>query len=575
MGAPWSRTKAARRVQSPDEAWAREIRMRLIADAHPWQRDAILDPHELVSMRVGRGGAKTTTKRARAIIKLTALRDQHIGFAATSKDQAHDLMWGAFKRACDALGMRSQTTNVTTKQPDMHYLDSKLVATCLRTGSVYKLRGVEDKRDAEKFRGFPQSEFAIDEAGSQPPELLRYLIEDCVQPRIGEAMNVRFLDDEGDQIEIVRGGCIVMGSTPPAQLGGLFYEATKPSGELHRPYRERAERTAEWSSHEWTLADVVALDDAEQKFPALWHLWLKALKRKEDKGWADDHPVWCREYLGRWAADYSTTVFRFHPDRNLWAPYGDRKIDGIPQLKAAIRALPSDVGQWRYVVTMDNGGTRDPYAANVFAFAPADPDRRLFHVFCHEGRPNGVKPFAEMLVGEEAVKRILNQQDPEPYGGIFAVIGWPDGLEFDADQAVIDELGNVYGIACKKSDRKFDYKFGAVELVNGDLMADKRIQILAGTPLHEQIMSLRWKQDEHERLKEDPGQANHCTDCLIYAHRLVANLYESGQVGHEVAAKQAAPTKRVEDPPEEPEIDQDLLSDGRYDDYDDGDWGNY
>jgi hypothetical protein len=115
---------------------------------------------------------------------------------------------------------------------------------------------------------------------------------------------------------------------------------------------------------------------------------------------------------------------------------------------------------------MDSGGTRDPFAMNVFAFAPADPWRRLIHVFWLEKMRMHGKPIAEMLIGP----------DPEthpgtPRGGVFSVIGWPDVIEFDADQPSIDELANVYGIRAKKCDRRADYKFGAIELVNGDLLA--------------------------------------------------------------------------------------------------------
>lgn len=565
--APWSATRAAKRIITPDDEWARVIRMRILADAHPWQRDGIVDPHELVSFRVGRGGAKTTTKRARAIIKLTTLRNQRIGYAATSKEQARDLNWEPLKRACEAYEIRTSVTNVISKTPDITFTDAQMIATCHRTGSIYKLRGVEDKRDAEKFRGFPQAEFQIDEAGSFPPELLRYLIEDCVQPRIGEAFSIRYLDEIGDQVEITNGGCIVMGSTPPARLVGLFYEATKPSGDMHRPYAEREERNAEWSSHSWTLEDVVKLDDAEAKYPALWHLWLKALERKERKGWADDHPVWCREYLGRWAADFTTTVFKFSPERNLWKPCGDRPLEGMPLLEAALAALPSDVGPFRHVLTMDNGGTRDPFACNVFSFAPADTERRLFHTFCFEKMQHGVRPVSELLVGPAATQRALNGEASDVYDGIFGRIGWPDALEFDADDSTISELANVYGIKCRKADRRADYKFGATELVNGDLMSG-RILVIDRTPLHSQLVELQWRADEYGRLKENPAQANHCTDCLIYAHRLVANLYESGAVTHEAPAK--APAVRHDLDVDEPDADEALLSDAGYSDYDYG-----
>lgn len=552
--------------------------MRIIADAHPWQADAIRDPHELVSMRVGRGGAKTTTERARAIIKLVTLRDQRLGYAATSADQARDLNWAPLIRACDNYGIRSQVTNVVSRPPDVTFTDAKMLLTCHRTNSVYKLRGVEDRKDAEKFRGFPQAEFQIDEAGSFPPELLAYLIGDCVQPRIGEALNIRYLDDDGDQIEVVSGGCVVMGSTPPAQLMGIFFEATKPGGDMHRPYSERAHREAVWSSHSWTLRQVVELEDSE-RFPALLALWTAALKRKADNRWGDDNPTWRREYLGEWTADNTTTVFRLDPTRNIWRPSGDRMLDGMLMLEQSLRSLPGDIGECHYVVAIDAGGTRDPYACNVFALGAADPMRRMFHVFGVERHGMYARQIAQLLLGQESVSRVMRGDAPEPFDGVFARIGWPSGIVVDGDQALIDELANVYGISAVKADRRADYKFGAIELVNSDLVEGK-ILVIEGSALHAQMAGLQWRADEYGRLKEHPGQPNHCTDCLIYAHRLVASLYESGHVTPSVppAASDVATPQRPSLPdPSDDDMqgsDDGLLSDGGFADYDYDSWGN-
>lgn len=520
---PWARKKAADRLLSPDEEWAADLRRRIIADCHIWQKRAVMDPHEMVSFRVGRGGAKTTTMRARALIKLITLHRARLGYAANSKEQARDLMWDKLKESCEAYGVMDEFT----------FLDAPMQMTCRRTGSIYKLRGVEDKRDAEKFRGFTQAEFQIDEAGSFPPDLLHYLVYECVQPRIGESPSLRFLDDEGVSVHIGttahdRGGCIVMGSTPPAQMSGLFYDATREGSEIHRPYdlRDREDlANVEWSSHAWTMADVMKLPDAALRYEKLVANWQAAIVRKEKKGWGDDHPTWQREYLGNWSADNTTTVFRYKPHKdgqpwNQWTPYGDRFIDGVQGLRAAIEALPKDVKGWSYVVAMDMG-SRDPFACNVFALSASDKEKRIFHVMAFERQNMYAKVIAELLIGPE-----LNASKP---AGVLGVTGWPDGIVIDADQALIDELANVYGIRCKKAEKRADYKFGAVELVNGDLL-EGRIKIIAKSPLESQCATLQWKPDDNGFLKENKAQPNHSSDCLIYAHRLIAGLFESGIV---------------------------------------------
>jgi len=521
--APHAHAKAARRVVSPDEEWAANIRAKIRSDAHPWQLEAIDDPARRISLRVGRGGAKTTTMRARALIKITTLKNQRLGYAATSADQARDLNWDKIKSSCEAYDIRSTPgaawstgSGKKTKgaDPDVSFLDTKMVMTCHRTGSVYRLRGVEDKRDAEKFRGFPQAEFDIDEAGSFPPELLEYLIDQCVAPRLGEAMAL----DGG------RGGCLLLGSTPPSQLRGIFYEVTRHGSARHRPYSQRdSEEYAKWkgfSSHAWTLKDVYDLPNAIDLYPALVANWEQALIEKEEKGWSDDNPIWMREYLGEWSADNTTMVFTYRPFAdvdgesvpwNQWNPHGEQFIEGIEGLKKAIAALPKLNGKpmsWLYAYAADTGGTRDPFAINVFAFSPQDPTREIRHVFGFERMGMYARPIAQLMLGadESAPTGCYPLDRPQ---GLLGVTGWPVGSVVDSDQNLIDELANVYGLRFSKAIKVAEYKFGAVELVNGDLV-DGRFKVLKGSPLEKQMQTLQWKPDDFGNNREDKAQANHC-----------------------------------------------------------------
>ncbi len=533
--APWSDTKGARRIISPDEEWSAAIRARIERDCHPWQLAAVQDPARRISLRVGRGGAKTTTMRARSLIKLVTLREQRLGYAATSADQARDLNWDKIKSSCEAYDIRSTAgaawstgSGKKTKAaaPDVSFLDTKMVMTCHRTGSVLRLRGVEDKRDAEKFRGFPQAEFDVDEAGSFPPELLEYLVDQCVAPRLGEAL----------ALDGTRGGCLLLGSTPPSALRGMFYEVTRHGSDRHRAYEHRdREEYAGWrgfSSHAWTLKDVYDLPDALERYPALVANWEQALIEKAEKGWSDDHPIWMREYLGEWSADNTTMVFRYRPEANQWNPHGEQFIEGIEGLKLAIAALPLDDNgkpmAWCYAYAGDTGGTRDPFALNVFAFSPQDKHRRIFNVFSFERMAMHARPIAQLLLGtsETAPNGCYAPDKPK---GLIGLTGWPVGMVIDSDQNLIDELAAVYGIRMNKAQKQAEYKFGAVELVNGDLI-DGFLRILKGSPLEKQIAMLQWKLDDFGNSREDKSQANHSTDCMIYGRRLIAHLFESGSV---------------------------------------------
>lgn len=569
---PHARKKAARRVLSPDHLWAAKITKQILSDCHPWQGDGVIDPSRRVVFCIGRGGAKTTTERARAMIKLIWLRNQRLGYAATSADHARELNWDKLKDACEAYGI---TTN--GPDPDVSFLETKMRMTCHRTGSVYRLRGVEDKADAEKFRGFPQAEFQVDECGSFSPELLGYLLTSCVSPRLGEALalpprlleflvgweetDVEALEDFLAPVvwEDQRGGCIVLGSTPPAQKRGEFYEVTREGSKRHRPYAKRNEpEYAGWlgySSHYWSLPDVVALPRARALYPALVYNWEEALKEKAEKGWSDENPIWKREYLGIWADDDTDTVFRYRPhvdgkEWNQWNPLGwetspTARNTTVDDLRKIVKILRDQFPDVRFIVQADEG-FKDPFALNVFGFSPRDLERRIWHCFAFERTEMYARLTAELMIGEvEVAEMLATGKFPEKCGGIFGVIGWPDGMGIDGDDSTIAELANVYGLMMVKSDRKPDAKIGRIELTNGD-MVDGRIKILKDTPLEKQIVVLQWKETDFGQRKEDKAQSNHSTDTLVDGRKLIATLFESGAVVQEGKTVASASTGYVD-----------------------------
>lgn len=580
--APHTRSKASARIRTPDEMWAADIARRILQDCHPWQMQGVVDPARRISFLVGRGGAKTTTMRARAVIKIITLRGQTVGYAATSADQARILNWEKLKDTCEAYGIRSATTNIVSKEPDVSFLDAKMVMRCLRTGSVYQLRGVEDRRDAEKFRGYGQAEFQVDECGSFPPQILDYLCNTCVAPRLGEGLALppgwlEYLAGDGpldlapDATVDHRGGCLVLGSTPPSVLIGEFYEVTRDGSTRHRPYKDRDRRDDDgklvfpawrgYSSHSWTLEDVYNLPDSRRLYPALVANWEEALVEKAEKGWSDDNPIWLREYKGQWASDGTATVFRYVPHKdgepwNEWDPFGETPLEGALALRKAVDALPlGDDGkpmEWFHVVAADQGN-RDPFALNIFSFSPQDRGRRIFHTYGFERVGQSyARIIAQHLLGvdESSSTGCCDADKPK---GLLGVIGWPVGMVLDSGEDLVLELANVYGLRFKKADRTANYKFAAIELVNGDLV-EGFIKIIKGSPLASQLGKLQWKPDDFGNPREDKAQANHSTDCLILARRLISHMFESGTVTQDSKPRERAYIDPMGlDDPKEPE----------------------
>lgn len=493
---------------SLDELWADDIEKRLVADCHPAQRAAALDLALRISLLVGRGGGKTTIMRVRALRKITRISRARVIYAATSRPEAERLNWEPLKELIDQLGLREEFV----------FNEGKLRCTCKRTGGTYELVGIDDKKEVNKYRGQPFNEVQVDEAASHNPMLLEMFLDRAVGPRLGE-----------------RHGCIVLGGTPGHVLRGRFYDVTRKGGEMHRPYALRNDPDFAdwigWSSHAWSMVDVLKLPNAATLYPALVLNWEAALVEKTRQQWSDNNPIWMREYLGLWASDHTTSMYAYQAYNeagallNRWAPYGELKLEGIPMLKAAIAALPKERTDYLFGYGADLGA-RDPFALTILAFSPTDPWRRFFHVFSFEKRRMYPRTIAELLIGEEAVSARLRGEVYTEYGGLFGLTGWPVSAVADLaglGEMVTDELARVYGIKFKAAAKKD--KPGAIEVFNGDLV-DGRMFILADSPLEQQLASLQWKPDEYDVPKEDKAVANHSADSATYIRTELGAMFK-------------------------------------------------
>jgi hypothetical protein len=513
---PHSRKKAARekavvRTMSVDEQWAEGISKQLLDGCHPFQYDAAIDPAARYSMLCGRGATKTTTFRVRGVRRSTMQQRAKVLYFASTRNRAKDLMWYPLKALLHKLGI------------DATFNETELRCTFLRTGSMYQLSGLQDIADADKWRGDTFDEVQFDECGAIKPELLEYAIYQVIGPRVH---------------------CLGLGGTPGLWRRKIFYETTRPGSDKHRPYKDRHKPEYAdfkgYSSHHWTLRDIVELPNAKKLYPALVALYELQLEEFEREKWSPDNPIRRREYDAVWAADGSLRVFSsfksHHADGrlcNAWDPFDGQLIEGVAGLKVAVAKLKKmlpEFTDWRFIVPMDMGH-KDPFACNVQAFSPNDPKRRKWHVMSYEKTGLHAKPIAELLIGDEEVDKYIKTGvfPTTKYGGVFGVTGWPDAMVMDSDYATLEELKNVYGIAIEKAEKKPEYKAGAIELTNGEF-TDERLFVILNSPMHEQLEQLQWKELDNGRLVEDPAQANHSSDTEVYGCRAVANLFESGRI---------------------------------------------
>jgi hypothetical protein len=532
---PHARSKVEKRIgmAAPrGDPWAERIREAVYAEYHPWQADAASDPSRLKTILTGRGGGKTTTLKGIYLVALSSIANGKLLYACPTLGMAIELLWEPLKQSCSQLGLEQGS--------DVNFVEApreggKIVT--FRTGTRLKLFGADDAKQINLCRGQPFDLVGGDEVGFWPIDLVDNFVRKVIMPRIGE-----------------RNGTIVLASSPGRDPRGFFHDRTRDGSPLHRPYRDRKlpefANWQGWSSHAWNLADVVKLPQAEKRYPALCALRRSHVHIKNEvEKWSDQNPIWLREYEGRWARDNTAAVFQFAPDRNLWRPAGTQHgVDGLPLLKLAIAALAKD-HEWRFVVAIDKGAPRvskdaanenatdarerrDPWAVNVYAFAPSDPRREMLHV-CYFPERAGLyaRLIAQLLLGADDQSPTGCRPHEKP-GGVLGLIGWPDAMVMDADGTTIEELKNVYGLQFEKAEKKPEYKAGAIELTNGDLV-DGRIKAIEDSPLHKQLAELQWAEQESGALKEDPSQPNHSSDTLIYARKLVARMYEAGLVVRE------------------------------------------
>ncbi len=509
---PHAKVAAAARdlaAMGPDQEWSDSIVERMLADCHPLQLDAVLDPSLRISLIVGRGGGKTTSKRIRAVRKMVTIPRARIAYVATSRPEAERLNWEPLKQLLSELG----------EMDNFEFAEQKMRCTCLRTGATISFFGADDKKEINKLRGQPFDEFQVDETASHDPMLLEMMLDRAIGPRLGE-----------------RKGCVVLGGSPGHVLRGRFYDVTRDGSEMHRPYALRDDPAYAdwigWSSHSWDMPKVLALPKAAERFPALALNWAAALEEKKRQQWSDDNPIWLREYLGRWAADNTTTMYAYRPHNpdgslfNRWDPLEGKPLEGVQALKAAIEKLPDDRTDWLYGYGQDLG-SKDPYALNIFAFSPSDPLRRKFHVFSFGQRKMYARLIAELLIGEEAVTQALRGETYDEVAGLFGVTGWPVAIVADLaglGDTLIDELANVYGLQMKAAEKRG--KFGAIEVFNGDLV-DGRMFILSGSPLEEQLSTLQWKPDEYGQPKEDRSARNDHADAATYIRTEIGGMFSA------------------------------------------------
>lgn len=429
---------------SPDDL----LRFRLSASRNPVdglfprQRAFFDDPAKLKAAVCGRRAGKTESCAAGLYEAAIKHPKSLCPYVCLSQVSARRIMWPVLSGMNDRhrLGMR---------------LDTNQLTATLANGSQIFCVGGDDHRKVEALRGAPYPRVVIDEAGSFPRALLRYLCEDV--------LDAALMDHDGDMWLV---------GTPNAACVGHFHDLTTGANP----------DVARIPTHHWTVLDNPYIPHAAE--------WL-ARKRAEKK-WAVDHAVYRREYLGQWVRDASSLVFRFDRARHLIAP---------AQIPAAIRgALGVDIGTSEQVRSM-------AFVANQWAKYQRKVYTTLALKYAGMTPQTGGDELARIVGLHPSIDTVVVDE-----GGLGK--GYADDWRV---RASTEWSASARSFPHIKAAQKRD-KLGYVEFLNGELdrggllVADcpETQQLL------EEIELLQWNED---RTGYDDRFLDHAADAWLYGWR--------------------------------------------------------
>lgn len=424
----------------------------LIAGLSPKQREFFDDPAKVKAGLGGRRAGKTwmdVVGLYDAARRFDGVLVPYIGLSAVS---ARRILWPIL-------------TEVNTKaRLGMKLDEHRLIAKLPENGSEIFLVGGDEKPKIEALRGPKYPRAVVDECGSFPKALLRYLCEDVLQPAL--------MDMNGD---------LWLTGSPNAACAGYFHDVTTGA-----KANDKDDPIPKISTHHWTVLDNPYIPHAAA--------WLENLKR--ERGWTDETPRFRREYLAHWVRDELSLVFRFDRARHLISP------EQFARLAADIvaGAIGIDLGTSAVVKSM-------AFVVNLWAKA----NRTVYTPFAskHAGM-NALDAGDQLWKLAGRFPKVRTARVDE--GGLGK--GYSDLWRKRAQAEWEREQRRFPGIvAADKRD-----KMAHVELMNAELDRGRLLIVDCPEtlPLVEEIELLQWND---ERDDFDPRFEDHATDGWLYGWR--------------------------------------------------------
>lgn len=403
-------------------SFAPRKRLRFLEELHPKQAAFVSDQSKRKAALCSRRAGKTVGLCAWLLEGAYETEGELSAYFALTRMSAKRLMWKELHRFNHRYSL------------GLTFNETELVATLPNSSEIW-VSGADKSRDIEKARGSKYKRVAIDEAGSFGAHLREF---------IDDVLEAALMDLDGG---------LALAGTPTAALSGAFFDFTTKDD-------------SPFSVHRWTMLDNTFLPHAAE--------WLE--KRRKERKWAEDNPVYLREYRGRWVRSEDSLVYRFNRERNTY-------LFGLPAGH-----------DWRFILGVDLGYD-DPSAWVVLAFSPTSPNVYVVETFQESGLT--LTDIADKTRG------YCERYD-------FARIIFDQG---GLGKLLVEELKRRHQLpifAAEKTD-----KHAHIELMNDDFRCG-RILAADGDPVCGDWEILQW---DEKRKKEDSRFNNHRPDAALYAWR--------------------------------------------------------
>jgi hypothetical protein len=402
---------------------------RLLDPKHQKQLTAYSDPSAKLAIDAG-GRSGKTTGSIRWLLEGALLAPRSMNpFIGLTRAEGKLLAWDELKAVNDQFRL------------GFSFNEQDLIARAPNGGKVW-VTGADKQREIRKLRGHKYRRVVVEECGAQGPHL-KELVEDVIEPRTADLR-----------------GQIAMLGTPNAARAGFFFDA------VHGLNGAKG-----WSHHHWTLFDNPYIPHARQ--------WVRE-NLFDARGWTEDHPTYCREYLGKWVRDDAAMVYAFERSRNTYA------------------ALPQ-VEKWSAVLGIDTGW-RDSTAFFVWGWNRAYP--ALHELFAFK-RPK--------MIPSSMIKLIVKLRESFH---LRAIVIDPAGvgrfLIEELNERYANELGGIE-VELAEKNAKRDH----IELFNDDMRTGKLL-VRPDSPVVEEWALLQWDETGDN---EDERFENHLADAALYGWR--------------------------------------------------------